>query len=168
MSENHRAELDAIERRVTRELDPGVRGFILSVAVLVLLVATVLPHAGVASGWDVLLDTPDAAAESVNFTSRLFVAGSVLFGMTATVLAVLVRRWWAAWVATAGCAVTAFFGLLAVWARQTVVDGAGPGPGLLLAWVTVLVVLVQWLKLVWRQAPAPSRPGAQPFTPRLR
>lgn len=171
MSEEMRAELDAVERRVSGELDPGARGFVIAVTVLVLVVATVLPHAGSASGWDVLLGSDDARAEAITLTSRLFVGGTVLFGLLASVAAVLLRRWWAAWVATAGCGLTALFGLLAVWARQTVQagePGSGPGAGLVLAWVAVLVLVVQWLRLVWTQVPAPVRTDGATFTPRLR
>lgn len=170
MSEQLRAELDAVERRVSGELDPGARGVVIAVAVLVLVLAMVLPHTGAASGWDVLLGGDDARAEAITVTSRLFVAGSVVFGMLASVAAVLLRRWWVAWVATAGCGMTALFGMLAVWARQTVaVDqpGAGPGAGVLLAWLAVLVLTVQWVRLVWNQVPAAQRPDAT-FTPRLR
>lgn len=164
------AELEEVERRVVRELEPGIRGVGIAGALLLLIVAMLLPHTGGASGWDVLLDDGSARAEDIRLPSRLFVGGAVLFTVVVTAVALMTRRWALAWAAAAGSGLTSLFGLLAVWSRQTVgigAAGAGPGVGLVLTWLVVLVVTFHWLRLVWTQLPpARSQRGVE-FTPRL-
>jgi hypothetical protein len=65
-------------------------------------------------------------------------------------LALLTRRWAVAWVALAGSAVASAVWLLAVWSRQTVAEGhPGPGVGLIVAWLTVIVLTFHWVRVVW-------------------
>lgn len=163
-------DLAEAQRRVARSLEPGGRGLVIGVAVLVLIASMVLPHSGAASGWDVLLRDPDAAREGIGVPSQLFVGFALGAGVLLSVAAVLTRRWAIAWLATSGCAVTAVLGLLAIWSRQTTTlgaDHAGPGPGLLLAWVAVLVLVVTWVRLVWSPAAVVTRPDPRGL-PRLR
>lgn len=153
-----RAEVEAAERRVSGTLEPGVRGLVIAVVVLVLIVAMVLPYAGAASGWDVLLYDTAAKAEAVTLPMRLFAGAAVLFGVIASAVAVLTRRWVLAWVACLGCGLTSFFGLLAVWSRQTLLHPAGgPGVGLFLAWASAVVLTVLWIRLVWSRVGVPTR-----------
>lgn len=164
------AELEEVERKVIRELEPGIRGVGIAAALLVLIVGMLLPHTGGASGWDVLLSDASARAEDIRLPSRLFVGGALLFTVVGTALALLTRRWALAWVATAGSGLTSLFGLLAVWSRQTVgigAVGAGPGIGLLLTWFVVLVVTFHWLRLVWTQVPPSRSQRDAEFTPKL-
>lgn len=164
------AELEGVERKVVRELEPGIRGVGIAAALMVLLVAMLLPHTGGASGWDVLVLDASARTEDVRLPSRLFVGGAIVFTVVVTAIALMTRRWALAWVAAAGSAVTSLFGMLAVWSRQTVdvgATGAGPGVGLLLMWIVVLLVTFHWLRLVWTQVP-PSRAQVDAeFTPKL-
>lgn len=162
---------DAVQQRVPRQLESGLRGVGIAAALMMLLVAMLAPHAGSASGWDVLLFDARAQAENIRLPSRLFVAGAVVFAVVVTAAALVLRRWVLAWVATAGCGLTALFGLLAVWSRQTVpagTAGSGPGIGLVLAWLLVLVVTFHWVRLVWTQVPAPRGRAEAVFTPKLR
>jgi hypothetical protein len=40
--------------------------------------------------------------------------------------------------------------LLAVWSRQTVAPGhPGPGVGLVVAWITVILLTFHWTRVVW-------------------
>lgn len=174
MSENlhaqTHAELEAMERAVVRELEPGIRGVGIAAALMVLIVGMLLPHTGGASGWDVLLNTASARAEDIRLPSRLFVGGAVLFTLGASAVALVTRRWALAWVAAAGSALTSLFGLLAVWSRQTVgigTTGPGPGVGLVLTWIVVLVVTFHWLRLVWTQVPPSRAQHEAEFTPKL-
>jgi hypothetical protein len=65
-------------------------------------------------------------------------------------LALMTRRWALAWIALAGSALASGTGLLAVWSRQTVAAGhPGPGIGLFLAWITVVVLTFHWARVVW-------------------
>ncbi len=52
-----KGDLEAAERRVAREIDPGARALVIAIGVFVLLLTFVLPHTGGAKGWDVLAGT---------------------------------------------------------------------------------------------------------------
>jgi len=155
-----RAEVDAAERRVTGSVEPGLRGVVIAAGVLVVILAMILPHAGAANGWDVLAYDAEAKAEAVILPMRLFAGGCVLFGIALSAAAVLIRRWVFAWVACLGCGLTSLLGLLAVWSRQTLLvghPGGGPGAGLFLAWLAMIVLTYQWIRLVWSRAGVPPR-----------
>jgi len=140
-----RNEIDAVERAVLRHVDLGTRAVTLSVALLVLLVALVLPWIGPHSGLDVLRGTTDPAAQ-VGVLPRLFAGVAVGFGMVLSVLTLVVRRWGLVWASAFGCAYGALDGMWSIWSRQTV-EGAGPGVGMVLAAVAVLVLAVVWFRL---------------------
>ena len=140
-----RNEIDAVERAVLRHVDLGTRAVTLSVALLVLLVALVLPWIGPHSGLDVLRGTTDPAAQ-VGVLPRLFAGVAVGFGVVLSVLTLVVRRWGLVWASAFGCAYGALDGMWSIWSRQTV-EGAGPGVGMVLAAVAVLVLAVVWFRL---------------------
>lgn len=150
-----RAAMDAAaaaEREVTAEIRPGGRAMLVAGAVLVLVLAFALPHSGAANGWEVLADADDATAEAISLPSRIFTIFAATFGVVASMLALVTRRWVIAWVALAGCAVSSVFGMLAVWSRQTLepnVDAAGVGAGLLLGWASIIFLTFHWLRVVW-------------------
>jgi hypothetical protein len=53
-------------------------------------------------------------------------------------------------VALAGSAVASAAGLLAIWSRQTVATGhPGPGIGLVVAWITMILLTFHWARVVW-------------------
>jgi hypothetical protein len=82
--------------------------------------------------------------------SRLFMWLALVFGVGFSLLALVTRRWTVAWVALAGSAIASAVGLLAVWSRQTAVQGhPGPGIGLILAWITLIVLTFHWARVVW-------------------
>lgn len=150
--QEYRKDFDAAEKKIAGEIDPGIRAVVVAVCVLVLLLSFTLPHAGSASGWDVLVYGPDAVTEHISFTSRIFVWLALVFGGVVSILALVTRRWVLAWIAVAGTAVSAVFGMLAIWSRQTLPlgeYGAGPGLGLVLGWITVMVLTFHWVKVVW-------------------
>lgn len=65
-------------------------------------------------------------------------------------LALLTRRWTLAWIALAGSAVASAIGMLAVWSRQTATHGhPGPGFGLIIAWIAVILLTFHWARVVW-------------------
>lgn len=150
--EEYREDFEAAERKIAGEIDPGIRAVVVAVAVLVLLASFSLPHAGAANGWEALVNADDAHAESIALPSRVFTWLALIFGVVMSMLALLTRRWAVAWIALAGSAVASVFGMLAIWSRQTLpanLHGAGPGIGLILGWVTVMVLTFHWLKVVW-------------------
>jgi len=148
--EAYRADIEAAERRVAGEIDPGGRGLVVAVCVFVLLGSFLLPHTGSVRGWDVLFPGEGTDEALVTLPSQLFMWLALVFGVGFSLLALVTRRWTVAWVALAGSAVAAAVGLLAVWSRQTAVPGdPGPGIGLILAWITLIVLTFHWARVVW-------------------
>lgn len=152
-----RAQLEAQEKRIAAEIDPGSRAMFVAVGVLVLLGAFSLPHAGAANGWEVLAFAPDAGEENIALPSRIFAWFAIVFGAFGSILALVTRKWFIAWTAVAGCAVSIIFGMLAVWSRQTLPEGSGAsgaGIGLFLAWFAIIVLTFHWVRVVWARTSA--------------
>lgn len=148
--EAYRADLEAAERRVAGEIEPGVRAVVVAILVFALLVSFLLPHAGPARGIDVLMGDDTAIAAGVALPHRIFCWLALVFGVGFSMLALLTRRWTLAWIALAGSAVASAIGILAVWSRQTAAAGhPGPGIGLIMAWITVIVLTFHWARVVW-------------------
>jgi hypothetical protein len=145
-----RDEIEAAERRVAREIDPGPRGFVVAILVFVLLGSFILPHTGDVRGWDVLFSSHGAGAAALALPSRVFAWLALVFGVGFSMLALMTRRWALAWIALAGSSLASAAGLLAVWSRQTVAAGhPGPGVGLIVAWITVILLTFHWARVVW-------------------
>ncbi|GAB4584770.1 hypothetical protein Ntsu_26020 [Nocardia sp. IFM 10818] len=148
-----RADLEAVERRIAGEIDPGVRAMVVAGAVFVLLLSLVLPHAGEARGFDVLLYDAAAIKEHIGLPSRVFEWFVTVFGIGFSLAALLTRRWVLAWIAVAGTAIASVFGVLSIWHRQTPglgnYEGAGPGIGLILATIAAMVLTFHWVRVVW-------------------
>ena len=145
-----RTEIDAAERRVASEIDPGSRGFVVAILVFVLLASFILPHTGNVRGWDVLFSSHGAGSAGVALPSRVFTWLALVFGVGFSMLALTTRRWALAWIELAGSAIAGATGLLAVWSRQTAPAGhPGPGIGLIVAWITVLALTFLWARVVW-------------------
>lgn len=148
--EAYRADIEAAERRVAGEIDPGGRGLVVAICVFVLLGSFLLPHTGSVRGWDVLFPGNGTDHALRSLPSQIFMWLALVFGVGFSLLALLTRRWTLAWVALAGSAVASAVGLLAVWSRQTAVHGSpGPGIGLILAWLTLIVLTFHWARVVW-------------------
>nr|WP_096286354.1 hypothetical protein [Mycobacterium ahvazicum] len=145
-----RAEIEAAERRVAREIDPGPRALIVAILVFVLLGSFILPHTGQVRGWDVLFSSHGAGAAALSLPSKVFLWFTLVFGVGFSMLALLTRRWALAWIALAGSSIASATGLLAVWSRQTAAAGhPGPGIGLWVAWITVILLTFHWARVVW-------------------
>ncbi|KUH97983.1 hypothetical protein AU190_22460 [Mycolicibacterium acapulense] len=145
-----KGDIEAVERRVAGEIDPGARALVIAIGVFVLLVSFILPHTGDARGLDVLLGGETALREGITLPLRVFAWLVLVFGVGFSMLALLTRRWALAWIALAGSTVATLLGLLAVWSRQTAPDRyPGPGIGLIIAWIAVAVVTFHWARAVW-------------------
>jgi hypothetical protein len=140
-----RAEIDEVERNVIRRLEPGGWAMVIAIAAFVVLAAQLLPWVGSSAGWQVLLGQTDPA-HRVGPLPRLFAASSLLFGVVASALTLVTRRWWLAWLCAVGCAFSVVHGLWAVWSRQTS-GTVGPGIGLILAALAVVVLAARWLRV---------------------
>ena len=143
-------DIDAAERRVAGEIEPGARAVVIAVLVFVLLGSFLLPHTGGARGFDALVGGDAASAVAITLPSRVFAWLVLVFGVGFSMLALLTRRWVLAWFALAGSGLACVAGLLAVWSRQTAAAGApGPAIGLVVAWIAVIVLTYQWGRVVW-------------------
>lgn len=148
--EAYRADLEAAERRVAGEIDPGARALVVAILVFVLVVTFILPHAGAARGVDILMGDDKAITAGVALPHRVFCWLALVFGVGFSMLALLTRRWTVAWIALAGSAVGSAVGMLAIWSRQTATAGhPGPGYGLILAWITMILLTFHWARVVW-------------------
>ena len=141
------AEIDKVERDVLTHVQPGLWAMVIAVAAFLVLLAQVLPWIGADTGWQVLLGQVDDR-QRIGALPRLFAGTSLLFGVLATSVTLATRRWGLAWVCAIGCAFSIVNGLWAVWSRQT--SGfAGPGIGMVLALLAVVVLAVQWVRLAF-------------------
>jgi hypothetical protein len=148
--DDFKGDIEAVERRMAREIDPGSRALVVAVLVFVILLTFVLPHTGSARGLDVLLGNDTAVREAVALPSRVFTWLVLVFSVGFSMLALQTRRWGLAWIALAGSAVACPIGMLAVWSRQTVGEPhPGPGFGLILAWLAVILLTFHWARVVW-------------------
>ncbi|RPA20027.1 hypothetical protein [Gordonia sp. OPL2] len=153
----YEGDLRKAERKVAGEIDPGMRAVVVAVAVLVAMLSLVLPHTGTATGIEVLTFAPDSVAERVTITSKVFVYLVAIFGIGASVLALLTRRWILAWIALCGNAIACVAGMLAWWSRNTpgvggVQPPSGVGIGLIIGWLAVLVLTFHWARVVWARS----------------
>lgn len=158
----YKSDLEAAERRVAGEIDPGTRALVVAILVFVLVLSFILPHAGIARGVDVLLSSEKAAAVAIALPSRIFSWLALVFGIGVSMLALLTRRWTLAWLALAGSGLASALGMLAVWSRQTAAEGQpGPGIGLILGWVTVILLAFHWARVVWTRTAVQMAAEAQ-------
>jgi hypothetical protein len=145
-----KGDIEDAERRVAGEIDPGSRALVVAILVFVILASFVLPHTGGAKGIDVLAGDDAAIQAAIALPSRVFVWLVLVFSVGFSILALLSRRWAVAWIALAGSAVACPLGMLAVWSRQTVADShPGPGIGLIVAWIAVILLTFHWARVVW-------------------
>jgi hypothetical protein len=140
-----RAAIDAVERSALRRVDPGIRAAVISGAIMVLLLAITLPWVGDASGWAVLRGMTNPV-NKVGLLPRMFAGVALGLGVGPSVLALVTRRWGLVWASALGCAYSVLDGVWAIWSRQTM-HGPGPGIGLLLAVLAMVVLAGQWLRL---------------------
>ena len=160
--EAFRNELEAAERRVAGEIDPGARALVVAILVFVLLVSLLLPHTGDARGVDVLIGDARALSVKIALPSKIFCWLALVFGIGMSMLALVTRRWVLAWFALAGTGLACAAGMLAVWSRQTVAEGyPGPGIGLILGWITVVVLAFHWARVVWTRTAVQMAAEAQ-------
>ena len=148
--DDFKGDIEDAERRVAGEIDPGARALVVAILVFVILASFVLPHTGAAKGLDVLVGDETAIQAAIALPSRVFVWLVLIFSVGFSILALLTRRWALAWIALAGSAVASVAGLLAIWSRQTVAAGhPGPGVGLVVAWIAIILLTFHWARVVW-------------------
>jgi hypothetical protein len=150
-----RAQVDQVETGLMRRIDPGGLALVISVCVLVLAICALLPWVNGVSGWQVLADQGNGQ-NKVDILPRVFALGVFVFGFLCSALALGFRRWSIAWLATLGSGLFTVLGLVSIWSQQTTTShlaGPGPGAGLIISVLAMLVVAISWVRVVW------SRPG---------
>lgn len=163
------SDLRKAERKVAGEIDPGLRALVVAVAVMVAAVSLALPHVAPSffslhgvNGFDVLSFDAKAQAAKITITSRVFVYLVLIFGIIASALALITRRWVLAWIALCGSMVSVPAGVLAWWSRNTPGLNALTGPdgkplpppdgvaiGLVIGLIAVVVLAFHWARVVW-------------------
>jgi hypothetical protein len=143
------AEIDEVGERASRTVELGRRGFTIAVFTFVLLICLILPWVGDHAGWQVL------AGEGGGIP-QLFAVTSTGVGILASALALVTRRWWLAWVCAAGGWFAWVDGLLAIWSQQSShasgAAGGGPGFGLIIAWIAMICLAVQWMRTAFSRS----------------
>ncbi|UOX84986.1 hypothetical protein MUY14_24570 [Amycolatopsis sp. FBCC-B4732] len=143
------AEIDEAGVHASRTVELGRRGFTIAVFSFVLLICLILPWVGDHAGWQVL------AGEGGGIP-QLFAATSTGVGILASALALVTRRWWLAWVCAAGGWFASVDGLLAIWSQQSShasgAAGGGPGFGLIIAWIAMICLAVQWMRTAFSRS----------------
>jgi len=137
-------ELAGVARRVEHRIDPGVAAVVAAVGVLGVVGGLLLPWVGSTTGWQLLV-----GAEYLGPLPRLFTITATAFGLLTSVLALTTRFWALAWVSAVGCGIATVNGIWAIWTRQTgALEGVeGPGPGLILAAVAMVVLTFTWARI---------------------
>jgi hypothetical protein len=147
-----RDEIDAVERKAIRTVDLGGRAVVISAAVMVLLVGLLLPWLHGANGWQVLLGQVEGRAGVV---PRLFAGTAAGFGVLASMIALITRRWGMTWICALGGWFASVDGVLAIWSRQST-EGS-PGIGLIIAEIAMVVIAVCWFRTAWSRPDLPDK-----------
>lgn len=146
-------QIDEVERSSTHHFDPGLRAVLIAGAVLLLLIAGALPWLGSTMGWQVLFG--HAIEQKVGgIAPRVFLAAAGIFGVLGSLVALSVRRYGAAWIASLGSDLSVLFGGLSVWSQQSTPShqpGPGPGVGMILALVAMIALAILWAGVVWKK-----------------
>jgi hypothetical protein len=149
-----RTQIDDVERKAIRTVDLGARAVVIAAAVMVLLVGLLLPWLHGDSGWEVLLGRVSGRAGTV---PRLFAATATGFGVLASMVALVTRRWGMTWICALGGWFACVDGMLAIWSRQS--SEGSPGIGLVLAEIAMVVIATCWFRTAWSK-PDPRVTGA--------
>ncbi|TDP89193.1 hypothetical protein [Labedaea rhizosphaerae] len=148
-------EIESVEKGVRRRVELGTRAMVIAVSVMVVLIGLTLPWMRGVTGWEVLLGTVTGKATMV---PRLFSGTSLLFGVLASMGALVTQRWGMVWIGALGGWFAAVDGVLAIWSRQSSTDGLGLGVGLPVAEIAVVVIAVCWFRTAWSRAPGGKQP----------
>jgi hypothetical protein len=142
------AELADAHRRVERRIEPGSTALGVTVGVLLIVVSLVLPWTGDVQGWSVV-----AGTEWIGPLPRLFSYIALGVGVVLSTLTLSLRWWFLAWACAAGSGISVITGVWAIWSRQTGVlqGGTGPGIGLVVALLAVVVLVISWARIAGRR-----------------
>lgn len=137
VSPETRDEIDSAERAVARRIDLGPRAMLIAVTVVAAVAALLLPWVAGAPGWAIV------GGGTAGPLPTLFAGTLTTFGIVVPAAALLTRLWALAWLAAFGGGVSSVTGMWAIWSQQTGVGG-GPGFGLVLGTVAVVLLTFVW------------------------
>jgi hypothetical protein len=141
------AEIDEVGQKASRVVELGRRGFTIALCTFALIVGQLLPWVGDNVGWQVLVGQGGGAIP------QLFAVTSTAIGVLGSALALATRRWVFAWACAIGGWFASVDGVLAIWSQQSShangAVGAGPGIGLIIAWIATIFLAVQWMRTAW-------------------
>jgi hypothetical protein len=143
------AEIAEGGRQISRVVELGARGFTIALCTFALIVGQLLPWVAGHAGWQVLVGQGGAIPQ-------LFAVTSTGVGVLATALTLLTRRWVLVWVCAIGGWFASVDGVLAIWSQQSShangAVGAGPGIGMIIAWIATLLLAIQWMRTAWSRS----------------
>ncbi|OLT47039.1 hypothetical protein BJF85_01040 [Saccharomonospora sp. CUA-673] len=152
MTEEQRAvqelgeDVDSTVEQAAKTIEPGRTGFFVAVVSFVALVAVLLPWVDGQPGWRMFFGDGGSIP-------MLFAYTATFSGVLASAAALVTRRWWLAWVCTVGCWVSSVDGMLSLWSQQSSsvsgMPGQGPGIGMIIMWICMVVLAAQWTRLAW-------------------
>ncbi|MGX1767992.1 Rv2732c family membrane protein [Dietzia sp. NPDC055343] len=160
VTRNAESEMRRKDRVLGRTLVIG-RAYLASTVLIVILAAMLLlPHSDGVRGIDVLFFTDAAADQSTSLPSHIFVllysVGTIGFGA----LMILTQKWWAAGVAWSATCVSAVYGILAIWLRQSgrgpdpdFQGFGGPGIGMYLSEILLFLLIGTLAGVLWTRTP---------------
>ena len=142
-------EIEQAGRPVARVVELGTRGFTIALCTFALIIGQLLPWVGDHVGWQVLVGQGGAIPQ-------LFAATSTAIGVFASGLTLVTRRWIFAWVCAIGGWFASVDGVLGIWSQQSAhangAVGAGPGIGMIIAWIATLLLAIQWMRTAWSRS----------------
>lgn len=144
VSPQTRAEIDRAGRGVARRIDPGPRAMLIAVSIAAAVAALLLPWVAGTPGWQVL------AAGTSGPLPTLFSFTLTGFAVVVSAAALMTRLWALAWLAVLGCGISSVNGMWAIWSQQTGAGG-GPGFGMVLGVVAVVLLTFVWAGVALRR-----------------
>lgn len=154
------SDLRREDRMLGRTLVIG-KGYVASLVLIALLtVALLLPHSAGVMGLDVLFFTEAAQSQETSLPSHVFVllyaVGTIGFGA----VMILTQKWWAAGIAWCATCVSAVYGVLAIWLRQSgrgvdpnFVGFGAPGIGMYLSEILLVLLAGTLAAVLWSRTP---------------
>ncbi|MEL4154443.1 hypothetical protein [Corynebacterium bovis] len=149
--EPYAAEPRAAERAAAGEVDPRAQFPVLAVAVVVLLVTFFLPHSGEVKGIDVLFNTRTAQDFLTTVPERVYAWLAFGAGCLLTVGTLVSRSAVVAWVNWALAGVGWWYGIFAIWMRQSrppTEPGVGPSYGLIIGVIALFVIFATMFTVI--------------------
>lgn len=154
----YRSEFTRIEKKIAGEFRAERRQWVLAGCVTVLVVALLLPQTESATSWAALGGWFGGHA-TVTLPMRIFTTLALVFGVVVSTAALCLHRWRLAVAALLGSGLSSLFGLFGYWSQNGMPSPTphAPSPGMLLAWLTMVMLTSQWLPVVLSRSPTDTR-----------